>query len=109
VNAIGVLALLAGLWLALTPKGHPAVEEDPTMRGLGWVLAAVSLLLVLTGTLAPPVTWYDQAPAPPTAASPNYPVGERLVMPGHVAMPGDQARPGETRFGGRRRFPRSPD
>jgi hypothetical protein len=74
MDAAGVIGLIAGLTLALSPKGR-AARWDPSLRRLGWVLAAVSVLLLLTDTVAPPATAEDQVPtAPNDPRATHYPV-----------------------------------
>jgi hypothetical protein len=80
VDGIGVIALTVGLMTALSPKGNPTLE-DPTMRRLGWVLVAVSFLLLVAGTLAPPLLANDQAPTAPSGPAPDYPEKHTVPTP----------------------------
>jgi hypothetical protein len=65
MDAIGVIGLIVGLMIALSPKAHLAVLKDTTMCRLGWLLVAVCIVLILTSTLAAPPTAHHRMPSAP--------------------------------------------
>jgi cellobiose-specific phosphotransferase system component IIC len=75
-----MIGLIVGLVIVLSPKAHLAALRDATIWGLGWVLVAVSVLLLLTNTLAAPPTAHDQAPTAP-ATSHSHPVWHPEAAP----------------------------
>jgi len=72
MDAVGVIGLIVGLVIALSPKAHLAVLRDRTMRRPGWVFVAVCTVLILTSTLAAPPTAHHQVPSAPAPQRP-YP------------------------------------
>jgi len=79
VGAIGVIGLIVGLMIALSPRAHPAVLRDTTTCWLGRVLVAVSTVLILTSTLAAPPMAHHQMPSAPA------PRGSRPALQGLVS------------------------
>jgi hypothetical protein len=83
VDAVGVIGLTVGLIIALSPpRAHLAGLRDATICRLGWVLAVVSALLLLTSTITAPPTAHVQAPTAP-ATSHSHPVWQ----PAGVGVP----------------------
>jgi len=80
MDAIGVIGLIVGLVIALSPKARLAVLRDPTTHRLGWVLVAVSSVLILTSTLIAPPTAHHQAPTAP-ATSRAHPIWRPEAAP----------------------------
>jgi hypothetical protein len=80
VDAVGVIALVVGLWL-VSPGGRPA-GRDPRIAALGWVLAAVAGLLIITSPLTLPTSSYAPStgdgsltsPVLPRAGNPTFPL-----------------------------------
>jgi hypothetical protein len=54
VDGLGVIALVVGLAVALSPPAGVAGGRDATTVAWAWVLVAVSVLLLLAAALAPP-------------------------------------------------------
>jgi hypothetical protein len=54
VDELGVIALVAGLWIALAQPPGPGVGHSAYPARLGWLLVGLSMVLLLTGTLSPP-------------------------------------------------------
>jgi hypothetical protein len=54
VDELGVIALVAGLWIALAQPPGPGVGRSTYPARLGWLLVGLSMVLLLTGTLSPP-------------------------------------------------------
>ena len=90
MDGVGVIALTVGLVIALSPQAHAG---DPTIRRLGWVLAAASLLLLLTGTLGPPASANGQAPTAPSGAALFPGVGRYAGHVGHAMALWSRLRP----------------
>jgi len=54
MTGLGVLCLVAGLWVALAFPPRPNEERDRATVVLGWVLAISAVLLLGTATLDAP-------------------------------------------------------
>jgi hypothetical protein len=54
VDELGVIGLVAGLWIALAQPAGPGVRRSAYPVRLGWLLVGISVVLLLTGTLAAP-------------------------------------------------------
>jgi len=64
MDELGVIGLVAGLWIALAqPSSAGAgVSSNAYPSRLGWLLVGMSGVLLLTGSLAPPSTASDPTP-----------------------------------------------
>jgi hypothetical protein len=61
VDGLGVIGLAVGLWISLaTPTRRDALQRA-LPAALGWLLVAMCGVLLLAGTLSPPVTIQSQA------------------------------------------------
>jgi len=54
VDGLGVIALIVGLAVALSPPMRAAGDRDTTTAAWAWVLVAVASVLILAAALAPP-------------------------------------------------------
>jgi hypothetical protein len=52
VDSIGVIGLMAGLWIALSPAGDQ-LRTAPAW--LGWLLAGTAIILLVAGTVTEPL------------------------------------------------------
>ncbi|GAA5168592.1 hypothetical protein GCM10023321_62910 [Pseudonocardia eucalypti] len=50
---MGLIGLVAGLWVALPTERLVDGRRDRTLIVLGWLLAAASLVLIITGVITP--------------------------------------------------------
>jgi hypothetical protein len=55
VDGIGIIGLVVGLWVALSPTGEQGSQRPPP-AWLGWLLAGTCTVLLLTDTLTDPLT-----------------------------------------------------
>jgi hypothetical protein len=54
VDGLGVIGLVAGLWIALSFPPQPDGGRDRTELVLSWLLVVFSVLLLASATLEPP-------------------------------------------------------
>jgi len=59
---LGVLGLIAGVWVALTHRSSVRGQSDRLLATLGWILAVLSALLILTGDLPGDLTSLVEPP-----------------------------------------------
>jgi hypothetical protein len=88
VDELGVIALVAGLWIALAQPPGPGRSAYPAR--LGWLLVGLSMVLLLTGTLSSPsrVSSADPGTRPGCGPACAGPVRRAAYPPG-VHRPGD--------------------
>jgi hypothetical protein len=85
VDAVGVIGLIAGLWL-IAPGGRPP-GRDSRVTVLGWVLTAFACALILSSPLSLPATSggpddpASSAPVLPRGYSPGYPLQPATAQP----------------------------
>lgn len=53
MEGLGLIGLVAGLWVALPTERLVDGRRDGTLIVLGWLLAAASLVLIITGVITP--------------------------------------------------------
>jgi hypothetical protein len=76
VDELGVIGLVAGLWIALAQPAGAGVGRSAYPARLGWLLVGLSVVLLLTGTLSAPsrLSSEDRTARPacgPACASPG--------------------------------------
>ncbi|HEY0577218.1 MAG TPA: hypothetical protein VGD73_24200 [Pseudonocardia sp.] len=59
---LGVLGLIAGVWVALTHGASVRGQPDRLLATLGWILVALSALLILSGGFAADLTSLVEPP-----------------------------------------------
>jgi uncharacterized membrane protein len=59
---LGVLGLIAGVWVALTHRASVRGQPDRLLAALGWILVVLSALLILSGNFPGDLTSLVEPP-----------------------------------------------
>jgi hypothetical protein len=68
---LGVLGLIAGVWVALTHRASVRGQPDRPLATLGWVLVVLSALLILSGDFPADLTSLVEPPCQDAVPCPS--------------------------------------